>query len=170
MFSGNVPSCRANSRAWWEEPRRGRCREGKCRREREKPENLACFCNGLNAKCVCSFFSPLRHPKVYTQCTCFELRGLFLCRFDGLKAKPVCFLNCSSPGSSRNASRTVFRMCVCCEVPALADLADLADWEETPSSVMKYHSTLLVNRKSLTNSWKSKYFQRIIKCINHALT
>lgn len=56
MFAGNVPNCRASSRAWWEEPRRGRCLEGKSRIERGKPEKLLGSCNGLSMWYVCVVF------------------------------------------------------------------------------------------------------------------
>lgn len=63
FFTGSVPNCRASSRAWWEEPRRGRCLEGKCRREKGKPEK-PCLCYitpwTLNALCVGVFTGILK--------------------------------------------------------------------------------------------------------------
>lgn len=73
-LTGSVRSCKANSRAWWEEPRRGRCLERRCRRKRGKPEELNLY-HWLDLKCsVCDAgFPNLQKLWTYNMdvCVCF---------------------------------------------------------------------------------------------------
>lgn len=104
VFTGSVPNCRASSRAWWEEPRRGRCLGGKCRRERGKPEDQANI-HSMDFKYVCEsvrgsvFINILKCRHTPWMCAC-------LCVIEG---DTSLFLNCSIFASS---TRLWLSMCV----------------------------------------------------------
>lgn len=95
IFAGNVPSCRANSRAWWEGPRRGRCLEGKCRRERGKPKKL--FLCVMDSQCnVCAAFFVFFIFKCARQTYTFWGEVTVFVSFWWTEGINSLFLNCSS--------------------------------------------------------------------------